>query len=56
MLTNGIFLRNFNIKKSALKPKKILNLIFKENDHVLMSLKKSYKISFSKKNLYKHKK
>ena len=56
MLTNGIFLRNFNIKKSALKPKKILNLIFKENDHVLMSLKKGYKISFSKKNLYKHKK
>ena len=50
MLTKSIKLKNFLIKKKNPDIKKNLNLILKEKNQVILSLSKSYKDSFSKKN------
>ena len=55
MITSGINFKNFNfIKKSNLVKKK-LKLIFRENNAVIKSLQKSYRDSFSLKNIKKYK-
>jgi glucose-6-phosphate isomerase len=51
MLTQNISFKNFLIKKKKLIVKKKLNLILKEKNQVISSLSKSYKDSFSKKNI-----
>ena len=58
MISAGIAFRNFKNKKktSTLKIKQTLKLLIKEENEVIKSLKKSYKDSFSKKNLKKYKK
>ena len=50
MLTQNISFKNFLIKKKILL-KKNLNLILNEKNQVISSLSKSYKDSFSKKNI-----
>ena len=51
MFTQGIGFRNFSIKKKKSLVKKNLKLILNENNQVIRSLFKSYKDSFSKKNI-----
>ena len=51
MFTQNISFKNFLIKKKKLTVKKNLNLILKEKNQVISSLSKSYKDSFSKKNI-----
>ena len=51
MFTQNISFKNFLIKEKKLTVKKNLNLILKEKNQVISSLSKSYKDSFSKKNL-----
>jgi glucose-6-phosphate isomerase len=51
MFTQGISFKNFFIKKKKLFVKKNLKLILNENNQIIHSLSKSYKDSFSKKNI-----
>ena len=51
MLTQNISFKNFLIHKKKLVVKKNLNLILNEETQVISSLSKSYKDSFSKKNI-----
>ena len=51
MFTQNISFKNFLIKKKKLLVKKKLNLILNEKNQVISSLSKSYKDSFSKKNI-----
>jgi glucose-6-phosphate isomerase len=51
MLTQNISLKNFLTKNKNTFVKKKLNLILKEKNQVICSLSKSYKDSFSKKNI-----
>jgi len=51
MFTKNINFVNFNIKKKNTFIKKNLKLILKENNQVILSLKKNYKDSFNKKTL-----
>ena len=51
MFTKNIIFKNFLVKKKNLLVKKNLNLILDETNQVIHSLSKSYKDSFSKKNL-----
>jgi len=51
MLTQNISFKNFLTKNKNLLVKKKLNLILKEKNQVINSLSKSYKDSFSKKNI-----
>ena len=51
MLTQNISFKNFLIKNRNILVKKKLNLILKEKNQVINSLSKSYKDSFSKKNI-----
>ena len=51
MFTQNISFKNFLIKEKKLTVKKKLNLILKEKNQVISSLSKSYKDSFSKKNI-----
>jgi len=57
MFTKNINFVNFNIKKKNTFVKKNLKLILKENNQVILSLKKNYKDSFNKKilNFFKKK-
>jgi glucose-6-phosphate isomerase len=51
MFTQNISLENFSIKKKKITVRKKLNLILNEKNQVISSLSKSYKDSFSKKNI-----
>ena len=51
MFTQNISFKNFSTKNKNLLVKKKLNLILKEKNQVISSLSKSYKDSFSKKNI-----
>jgi len=51
MFTQNISFKNFLVKKKFSIIKKKLNLILKEKNQVISSLSKSYKDSFSKKNI-----
>ena len=51
MFTQNLSFKNFLIKEKKLTVKKNLNLILKEKNQVISSLTKSYKDSFSKKNI-----
>jgi len=51
MFAKNINFVNFNIKKKNLFVKKNLKLILKENNQVILSLRKNYKDSFNKKTL-----
>jgi len=51
MLTQNISFKNFLIHKKKLLVKKNLNLLLNEETQVISSLSKSYKDSFSKKNI-----
>ena len=51
MLTQNISFKNFLIHKKKIVVKKNLNLILNEETQVISSLSKSYKDSFSKKNI-----
>jgi glucose-6-phosphate isomerase len=51
MLTHNISFKNFLIHKKKLVVKKNLNLLLNEETQVISSLSKSYKDSFSKKNI-----
>ena len=51
MLTQNISFKNFLTKNRNILVKKKLNLILKEKNQVINSLSKSYKDSFSKKNI-----
>jgi len=51
MFTQNISFKNFLIKNKNILVKKKLNLILKEKNQVIRSLSKSYKDSFSKKNI-----
>ena len=51
MLTKHISFKNFLIKKKYLVVKKNLNLILSEKNQVIVSLSKSYKDNFNKKNI-----
>ena len=51
MLTQNISFKNFLIHKKKLVVKKNLNLLLNEETQVISSLSKSYKDSFSKKNI-----
>jgi len=51
MLTENISFKNFLTKKKILITKKNLNLILNEKNQLIRSLSKSYKDSFSKKNI-----
>ena len=51
MFTQNISFKNFLIKNKNILVKKKLNLILKEKNQVISSLSKSYKDSFSKKNI-----
>jgi len=51
MLTTGIKFTNFKLKKKNKKIKLKLNTILKKNDHIIQSLRKTYKDSFNYKNL-----
>ena len=51
MFTQNISFKNFLNKEKKLTVKKNLNLILKEKNQVISSLSKSYKDSFSKKNI-----
>ena len=51
MLTQNISFKNFLIHKKKIVVKKNLNLILNEKTQVISSLSKSYKDSFSKKNI-----
>ena len=51
MFTQNISFKNFLIKNKNTLVKKKLNLILKEKNQVIRSLSKSYKDSFSKKNI-----
>ena len=56
MLTSGIFLKGFKIKKNTLKVKKKLLLIIKDKNDLILSFGKSYRNSFKKKSIRKYKK
>jgi glucose-6-phosphate isomerase len=51
MFTQNISFKNFLTKNKKIPVKKKLNLILKEKNQVISSLSKSYKDSFSKKNI-----
>ena len=51
MFTQNLSFKNFLIKEKKLTVKKNLYLILKEKNQVISSLSKSYKDSFSKKNI-----
>ena len=51
MLTQNISFKNFLTKNKKILVKKKLNLILREKNQVICSLSKSYKDSFSKKNI-----
>ena len=51
MFTLNISFKNFLTKNKNILVKKKLNLILKEKNQVICSLSKSYKDSFSKKNI-----
>jgi glucose-6-phosphate isomerase len=51
MFTQNISFKNFSKKNKNILVKKKLNLILKEKNQVINSLSKSYKDSFSKKNI-----
>ena len=54
MLINNINFSNFKIKPKKKNLKKKLNLILKENNQILQSLKKNYKNSFTKETIKKY--
>ena len=56
MLTKNINFKNFKIKKTNKKIKDDLNILLKENNTVLQSLKTSYKNSYQKKIISRFKK
>ena len=56
MLTSGINLTSFKKKIKILKVKQNLTTLIKEKNHVISSLSKNYKNSYSKKQLDKYKK
>ncbi len=56
MLTGGINFKNFKVKVVNKKVKKNLTLILNKKNHVISSLKKDYKYSFTKNLLSKYKK
>ena len=56
MLTRNINFKNFKLKKNNNKIKKFLEIILKEDNEILKSLKISYKNSYNKKIIYKFKK
>ncbi len=56
MLTGGINFKNFKVKVVNKKVKKNLTLILNKKNHVIGSLKKDYKYSFTKNLLSKYKK
>ena len=51
MFTQNISFKNFTVKKKKLDVKKNLKLILNEKSQVIHSLSKTYKDSFSKKNI-----
>ena len=55
MFTQNISFKNFLTKNKNIIVKKKLNLILKEKNQVIKSLSKSYKDSFSKKNIIANK-
>ena len=55
MLTTGIILKNFKIKKNFNQTKKILSSLLKEKNHILNSLSNNYSDSYSKKKIQKYK-
>ena len=55
MLTSGISLKNFKFNKKNLKVKKKLLFILNSKNHILSSLRRNYKDSYSKKNIKKYK-
>ena len=55
MLTQNIRFKNFKIKKKDKKIKNLFLHIIKEKSHILLSLGKNYRNSFSKKILKKYK-
>ena len=54
MITSGINLKNFKLKKKSNYLGKKLKDIIEENDSVLQSLRNSYKDYFNKKRLKKY--
>ncbi|MDC0875910.1 glucose-6-phosphate isomerase [Candidatus Pelagibacter sp.] len=56
MLTSGIRFKNFKIKPGTLILKKKLNLLLREKNQVIHSLRKNYKNNFNKKEINKYKK
>ncbi len=55
MLTSGISLTNFNIKKKLSLVKKNLTSVLKSKNEVINSLSQNYKNSYNKKLIYKYK-
>jgi len=55
MLTKNINFKNFKLKKSNIKIKKDLDIVLRENNEILKSLKKGYKNSYNKKTISKFK-
>jgi len=53
MITDGIYFKNFNLKKKTTDIKKKLNLILGENNHIIQSLKSNYKDVYKKKDIKK---
>jgi glucose-6-phosphate isomerase len=56
MLTKNINFKNFKLKKSNIKIKKDLDIVLRENNEILKSLKKGYKNNYNKKTISKFKK
>ena len=53
MITDGIYFKNFNLKKKTADIRKKLNLILDENNHIIQSLKSNYKDEYKKKDIKK---
>ena len=53
MITNGIYLKNFKLKRKSSKVANILNVILKKKDPIIQSLSKNFKNSFDTKILRK---
>ena len=53
MITNGIYLKNFKLKKKSSKVANILKVILKKKDPIIQSLSKNFKNSFDTKILRK---
>ena len=53
MITNGIYLKNFKLKKKSSKVANILKVILKKKDPIIQSLSKNFKNSFDTKILKK---